>query len=186
MRKAVFLDRDGVINEKIRLPNGEHTAPNKMGDFRLLQGVVQSCKALKEAGYTLVVVTNQPGIGDGTMSDECHKTISTYVINTLGLDNYLYATNKNNVSFSSWYKPGNGMFEYAIESMQIDRRQSWMIGDRWKDIVPAYRSGLKTILVEEPSYMFGWPTELLDIQPDFIAGSLAKAVEIILRSNDEN
>lgn len=149
MKKAVFLDRDGVLNEELGFQ------VTSMEDFRVKEGVGEALKRMKNEGYTLIVVTNQSGIAKGTYGHDfvmaCHERIQETSDHVL--DDIYYAPGYDSVSKSLSRKPGSLMFERAIAKHNIDVTNSWMIGDRESDMIPAKKVGLKTIQItsDEPS-----------------------------------
>lgn len=144
MNKCIFLDRDGVINKDF--VDYAYT----LDRFIILDGVREAVKLLKDAGYLLVVITNQSGIVKGvysrTQMQECHD----YMQQELGhrIDRIYYAPWHPNHSESLSRKPGTLMFERAIARFDVDVDQSWMIGDKKRDLIPAIKMGLKTIQVD--------------------------------------
>lgn len=168
MNKCVFLDRDGVLNED----NPNYTF--RVGDFKIMDGVIESLRQLKLRGYFLVVVTNQSGIAQRLYTreqmEECHRYFqhqSDHVI-----DHFYFSPDHPTVSASLSRKPNTLMFEKAIAKFKIDVNNSWMIGDRGRDIVPARKLGIKTIQVGN---------EIEDHEKaDYMVDSLAEAAKIIL------
>ena len=159
MYKAVFLDRDGVINSTISREDGRITSPWTFEEFKqsLFPHVKSSIKKLKDNGFMVFVVTNQPGVLDGDMmmtelDDMCGLLEEDYQV-----DHVLYALKKD----TNFYKPNNGMFESLIDFYKIDRKKSYLVGDRWKDIVPGNKSKLTTILVGN-AYQYNPPEEHSD------------------------
>lgn len=137
MNKAVFLDRDGTLNvEKHYL--------YKIEDFEFLPGVIEGLKLLQEAGYLLIVITNQSGIGRGYYSEEDFNILNHWMLETL---------EENGVTVNAVYycphlpdaqvekyrkececrKPKLGMFLQAIEDFEIDLNKSYVIGDKIRD-----------------------------------------------------
>ena len=143
MNKCIFLDRDGVIN----LERGDYTYHKE--DFKILPGVVDSLKKLKEQGYLLIVVTNQAGISRGIYSRdqmyECHSILQQSCGHII--DDIYYCPYHPTLTESIARKPGTLMFERAIAKYNIDTQLSWMVGDRERDLIPAEKLGMKTILV---------------------------------------
>lgn len=141
--KCVFLDRDGVINEDS--PDFVY----KPDSFYLIQGVAEAIKIIKDAGYLIVVVTNQSGIARGLYSrhdmNACHLLMQKELKNQI--DYIYYAPYHESVSNSLSRKPGSLMFERAIARFEINPETSWMIGDKARDIIPAMKLGVKTIQV---------------------------------------
>lgn len=166
--KAVFFDRDGVINDLVERPDGSLTSPWTVEEFRFKPFVKEAVKTVKDLGFKTFVVTNQPGVHDGDMDRQQLELINRMLKNWIGFDDIVCALDKN----SDYYKPGNGMIETLIEKYYIDRDTSYMIGDRWKDIVPGYRSKLTTIFVGS---IYTCPNELMDIQPDFMCFDILDA-----------
>lgn len=179
MRKAIFLDKDGVINRLIERkdsPDGHVTSPWTLEEFihSLYPNVKESIQKLKNLDYYVFVVTNQPGVLAGNMyMDELDK-ICAYIEIEFGVDHVLYALNKD----SNLYKPNNGMIESLISTYDVERQGSYMVGDRWKDIVPGHNSELKTILVNS-FYQYNPPLEYIHIKPDVEVLNLDEAVKII-------
>ena len=173
--KAVFLDRDGVINRAI-VREGRPFPPPSLDKLEILPDVPEALNLLKESGFLLIVVTNQPDVGRGTQKQENVEEMHTYLVNKLPLDDI----------FVCWHgqdgeckcrKPLPGMFLQASEKYSVDFQQSYLIGDRWKDIEAGKTAGCKTIFLD---YHYN---ELLRSQPDFTATSTRKASEWIVSQN---
>lgn len=143
--KAVFLDRDGVINRE----RGEYTF--RIKDFELIEGVVDSIDKIKSAGYKVIVITNQAGIAKGLYSVEqmkaCHLKMQEACSNQF--DAIYFAPLHPSISESLARKPGSLMFERAMAKFDIDVSESWMVGDKMRDLIPAKALGIRTILVGE-------------------------------------
>jgi D-glycero-D-manno-heptose 1,7-bisphosphate phosphatase len=146
--RAVFFDKDGVINSLVDRPDGRRTSPWNVGELKLLPNVHEAMMKVRKAGYLTFIVTNQPGIEDEEMSQEELDEIVTYLMFNLPVNDIYCAIERS----SKFYKPNTGMFEYFIKQHDIDRSKSYIIGDRWKDIVPGNDSGLTTILVGNEPY----------------------------------
>jgi len=134
VQKAIFLDRDGVINI-------DHAYVSKIEDFEFCKGVFEALKHFQSLGYLLIVVTNQSGIGRGYYTEEDFETLSSWMC-----QEFLY----NNIKIDAIYhcphspeahcecrKPKSGMFKEAISAFDIDVKDSWMIGDKSSDIEAA-------------------------------------------------
>ena len=143
--RCVFLDRDGVINRDVL----NYTWRTE--DFEILEGVPEALKLLKSAGYLLIVVTNQGGIGKGLYTRDdvfrCHEVLQRACGGLI--DALYYAPGHPSVSASLSRKPDSLLFEKAIAKYNIDPAHSWMIGDRERDIVPALKLGMRTIQLTE-------------------------------------
>lgn len=143
MHKCVFLDRDGVLNQDN--PNYTYTVES----FHILPGVLQGLNQLKQAGYHLVVVTNQSGIAQGLYTrqqmEDCHRYFQGQSGNAI--DHFYFCPYHPTVTASLSRKPGTLMFEKARAKFELDFSVSWMIGDRGRDIIPARALGIKTIQI---------------------------------------
>lgn len=166
--RCIFLDRDGVINED------RVNYAYDLSHFKMLEGVPESIKALKEAGFLVVVVTNQSGIAQGIYTREQMNVCHAYVQQACNhqIDHFYYSPLHPKFSESLMRKPGTLMFEKAIARFNIDAAKSWMVGDRTRDIIPARKMGIKTIQI-------GHEVEL-EHKADFQADDLKSAVSIIL------
>ena len=114
-----------------------------------MPGVVEGLSQLKRAGYLLVVVTNQSGIAQGLYTQQqmeaCHQYFQAQSGNLI--DHFYFSPYHPTVTASLSRKPGSLMFEKAQAKFNIDFTQSWMIGDRGRDIIPARALGIKTIQI---------------------------------------
>lgn len=141
MNKAVFLDRDGILNEEI----GDYVYT--LTDFKIVDGIIPALKQLKQADYHLIVITNQAGIAKGRYGHEEVKVMHDYFQKESGnlIDAFYYAPYHPQYSESFGRKPGTMLFEKAIAKFDIDVTESWMVGDKERDLVPAKSLGMKTI-----------------------------------------
>ena len=172
--KAVFLDRDGVINRAL-IRGGMPYAPSSLAEFEFLPGVAEACAILKQAGFLLVVVTNQPDVGRGTMKPETVEAIHEQMRLALPLDRVevCYHPGRND-SECDCRKPKPGMLLRAAREMNIDLAHSFMVGDRWRDIDAGHAAGVTTILID-----YGY-TEALREPPQHRVHSLREATTLIL------
>ena len=148
MVKAVFFDKDGVINPLVLRPDGKRTSPWNVSELNVFPNAREAMMKVRQAGYLTFIITNQPGIEDEDMSHEELDEIVTYLMFNLPVNDIHCAIERS----SKYYKPNNGMIESFIKQHNIDRSKSYIIGDRWKDIVPGNDSGLTTILVGDEPY----------------------------------
>lgn len=141
--KCVFLDRDGVLNEDS--PNYAY----QLDQFKILPGVPEALHRLKEAGYLLIVVTNQSGIALGIYTQQEMKACHNYLQETCGgiIDYFYFSPYHPKVTESLSRKPGALLFEKGIARFNVDPQASWMIGDRERDLIPAKQLGMKTVLI---------------------------------------
>ncbi|MBC6612676.1 HAD family hydrolase [Hymenobacter sp. BT507] len=143
LNKAIFLDRDGVLNDEI----GDYIL--ELDKFVVSPGVPESLARLKAAGYYLIVVTNQAGIAkqlyDVQHVTACHDKLQA-ACNQL-IDAFYYAPGHPSVSESLSRKPNSLMLEKAIARFHLDPAQCWIIGDRLRDLEAGARVGVQGILV---------------------------------------
>lgn len=143
MNKCVFLDRDGVLNED----NPNYTY--RLAQFKIIPGVIDALYRLKEAGYLLVVVTNQSGITQGiytqTQMQVCHIYLQEACDHLI--DHFYFCPYHPTVTNSLARKPGTLLFEKAMARFNINPRTSWMVGDQGRDIIPAHKLGINTIQI---------------------------------------
>jgi len=174
MTPAVFLDRDGVINE-CKVVEGKPYPPLSIDEFRILPGVEAACRKLKQAGFVLIVATNQPDVGRGTLKQEVVEMIHAHLQRVLPIDRVevCYHPGKG-ASDCDCRKPKPGMLLRAARELNIDLGASWMVGDRWRDIDCGHAAGVRTVFID-----YGYD-EPLKQTPDFRARNLAEAAEIIL------
>lgn len=174
LRPAVFLDRDGVINASV-VREGKPYAPVTVEEFTLLPGVVEACRQLNDAGFLLVVATNQPDVGRGTQAQAVVEAMHAKMCAALPVDRVevCYHAGRGEPECEC-RKPKPGMLRRAAAELGIDLQTSFMVGDRWRDIDCGQAAGCRTIFVD---YHYD---EALRAQPDFFCASLAEAARIIL------
>jgi D-glycero-D-manno-heptose 1,7-bisphosphate phosphatase len=174
MRRAVFLDRDGVVNRALER-DGKPYPPTSLSEFEILPEVPAVCAKLKAAGFLLIVATNQPDVGRGTLKQEVVEKIHAHMLAQLPIDRVEVCFHPGKgASDCDCRKPKPGMLLRTARELNIDLTQSWMVGDRWRDIDCGHAAGCKTIFIDR-----GYAEELKQ-KPDFSAGNLAEAVDIIL------
>ena len=174
INKAVFLDRDGVINRAFIRDNFPFP-PSSIDELEILPYVKESLRLLKENGFLLIIVTNQPDVGRGKQKKENVNEINRYLIEQLPLDDIFVCWHGRD-NECDCRKPKPGMLHRASEKYGIDFKKSFLIGDRWRDINVGYAVGCKTIFID---YKYA---ETLDNQPDFATKSIKDATEWILRN----
>jgi D-glycero-D-manno-heptose 1,7-bisphosphate phosphatase len=170
--KCVFLDRDGVLNEDC--PDYLY----RLNDLIIPKGVTEALQMLKDAGFLLIVVTNQAGIAKGLYTAEnvhmIHQAMQEASGNALD-DLYFSPYHPQHSGMSLSRKPGSLMLEKAIAKYDIDPSQSWMVGDRDRDMEAGKNAGVRTIHIvpgDEESY------------GDYAALNLLEASEIILKNRN--
>jgi len=149
VKKAVFLDRDGVIN----LKGGPYYIWRRE-DFVLNEGVITALNIFQKKGYLLIVITNQGGIAKGVFTEEDLAVLHEYMtdllrVHGIELSAVYYCPHHPDVSPCECRKPGTLLFEKAIKDFGIDAASSYMIGDSDIDIEAAGKMGIKGILIPE-------------------------------------
>ncbi len=173
-KKAVFLDRDGVLNWT-RVENGKPYAPRKVEDFRLLEDAQASTESLKKAGYFLIVVTNQPDVGNGFVEKHVVEEMNKILLDDLPIDDVRVCFHAQTEGCAC-RKPKPGMLLDAIKAFDIDPAASFMVGDRWGDVAAGKSAGVRTIFLER-----GYKERVND-SADFHCRNLAEAASYILDS----
>ncbi len=175
MKRAIFLDRDGVINRSI-VRDGKPYPPMRVEEFELLPGVAEACAKLKAAGFLLVVATNQPDVGRGTLAREVVEAMHAKMCAALPIDRIevCYDGGAAHGQPSEFRKPAPGMLLRAARELEIDLSQSWMVGDRWRDVDCGAAAGCRTVFID-----LGYD-EQLRAMPDFRVRDLAEAAGIII------
>jgi len=174
-RRAVFLDRDGVINRAF-VRDGKPFPPPTPQELEILPGVAEALRELKANGFKLLLVTNQPDVGRGKLSlqtlDAMHEDLRAH----LPLDDILVCCHTDRDKCDC-RKPMPGMIIEAARKHNIDLAASFMVGDRWRDIDAGYNAGCKTILID-----YGYSERPPDHEPDLRVGSLREAADWIIRA----
>jgi len=173
MRRAVFLDRDGVIN-RAEVRDGKPYPPASLKEMELLPGVPEALHALKDAGFMLIVVTNQPDVARGTTSMAVVEEINNYLAGCLPIDEFRTCYHDSGDGCEC-RKPLPGALIAAASQHEIDLSLSYMVGDRWRDVEAGQRAGCKTVFID-----YGYH-EKQPGQVDFRVKSLSEAAQIICR-----
>ncbi|WP_281776997.1 HAD family hydrolase [Polynucleobacter sp. KF022] len=172
MRRAVFLDRDGVLNRAI-VRDGMPYPPASLLELEILPGVQDALQQLHDANYLLVVVTNQPDVARGISKREDIELINAFLSSQLPIDDFKTCYHDSG-DCCSCRKPLPGALFEAAQEHNIDLSKSFMVGDRWRDIEAGTSAGCKTFFI---NYRYA---EQKPDAPDFIVSSLLEAKKIIL------
>lgn len=174
MNKCVFFDRDGVLNQSV-VKNGKPYPPSSVAELKIIEDAAESMARLKQAGFLMIGVTNQPDVARGTTTRQTVEAINDVLMQQLPLNEILvcYHDDKDRCECR---KPLPGLLIMSAKKHQIDLAQSFMVGDRWRDIEAGQRAGCKTILID---YNYD---EKKAVAPDFTTTSLSAAISWILRS----
>ena len=140
MKKALFLDRDGIINI-------DHGYVSTIEDFKFVDGIFDFIKLFTEAGYYVFIVTNQSGIGRGYYSQKDFDTLTSWMLNEfkkqdIHIEKVHYCPHSPEEKCHC-RKPETGMIEEALKTHDIDLSHSWMVGDKQSDIDLALNAGIK-------------------------------------------
>ena len=175
--KAVFLDRDGVLNNAV-IRDGKPYPPAGLAEVSINPGVEAGLSILHNLGYLLIVITNQPDVSRGRITLESVEAINKFLQKNLPLDKIMVCYHDNHDKCDC-RKPKPGLLLEAAAEFNIDLEKSFMIGDRWSDVEAGKRAGCKTIYIDS-----GYVEKKPDL-PDFNVYSFTEAAEII-KKIDEN
>jgi D-glycero-D-manno-heptose 1,7-bisphosphate phosphatase len=173
MPRAVFLDRDGVLNQTV-LRAGISSPPASIDELHILPGVPDACALLSAAGFLLIVVTNQPDVSRGSTALQTVEAINKEIRANLSVDDIRVCYHDDGDECGC-RKPKPGLLIEAAADWKIDLGASFMVGDRWKDVEAGKCAGCRTILIGEGAN----PTR--SSYPDHLAKSLPEAVSWILK-----
>ncbi len=177
-QRAVFLDRDGVINKPV-IRRGRPYPPKELNDFEVYEDVAAGSARLDAAGYLLVVVTNQPDVARGRQTraavEAMHRKMLEALPQIARVEVCWHAGDKW-ADPCDCRKPQPGMVLRGAKALHVDLSQSFLIGDRWQDIDCGHSAGCRTVFIDR-NY-----SEALKRPPDWSVQSFGQAVEVILRA----
>jgi D-glycero-D-manno-heptose 1,7-bisphosphate phosphatase len=156
MKSAVFLDRDGVINAAV-VKDGKPYPPASVEAMQILPGVGEALESLRQAGFALVVVTNQPDVARGRQTRAAVDAIHAKLRAELPLD-AIYACWHDDADACACRKPKPGLLVDAARDLGLDLAHSFMVGDRWRDTVAGLAAGCQAIFIDR-GYSERQPTE---------------------------
>lgn len=177
LRRAVFLDRDGVLNRAF-VRNGTPHPPATLAELEIMPDARGVLEDLKAAGFLLIGVTNQPDVARGTQSKGVVESINTALLGSLPLQDILVCYHDNQDGCNC-RKPRPGLLLQGAAKYTIDLSASFVIGDRWKDVETGRRAGCTTVFLD---YAYGERGP--DCKPDSTAHSLSEAAAWILSHSD--
>ena len=190
-QRACFIDRDGVVNDMVYYPDpGIVDSPFTPGQFVLAEGVGRALRTIRDAGYKLVLVSNQPSVAKKHMSMAAFKKIQSKMRKLLAaegvrLDAEYYCFHHPQARLAAYRvdcscrKPKPGMLLDAARDLGLDLGRSVMIGDGLYDVMAGRRAGCKTILVANLNATLSRKMDELDAHPDFVARNVAEAADIV-------
>jgi D-glycero-D-manno-heptose 1,7-bisphosphate phosphatase len=172
--RAVFLDRDGVIN-KVIFRNGLPASPRSLEEFGLNDGIRQTARRLKDYGFRIIVVTNQPDLVRGEITKGILDLMTQRMRWEIPIDDVFICPHDDHHQCSC-RKPKPGMLIHAASRWKIDLSSSFMIGDTWKDIEAGKAAGCKTILLDAAYNQ--------EVECDFRVKSLLEAADLIIKTSN--
>lgn len=175
-QRAVFLDRDGVINRAV-VRGGAPRPPSSPSEVEILPGVHEALGRLKAAGFRLIVVTNQPDVSRGVLTRESVEAVNAHLSSRLPIDEIRICWH-DDADRCSCRKPKPGMLLDAAREARLDLSSSFMVGDRWRDIGAGRAAGCSTVFID-----YGY-AETAPEMPDAKVGSLMQAAEWILARDE--
>ena len=190
--KAVFLDRDGVINELVYYEeHGLRDSPATVEQMRVFPWAGKAIRQLREAGFKVILVSNQPGIAKGHFSRETFEKIRLKMVNELAregavLDGEYYCFHHPEAKVQQLKvncdcrKPKPGMLFKAAEELSIDLTSSWMIGDGLTDIQAGKEAGCRAILIGRMRCDVCSLMEEMGTRPDAVVSDLQEASKVII------
>jgi len=176
--RAVFIDRDGTININF----GYISSPD---NFKMYPGVKEGIKLLKDNDFKVIIVTNQSGIARGYFSeeilDEIHKKMKKELSEVKTTVDAIYYCPHHPDEGCNCRKPRVGLFEKAIEDFNIDKKKSFLIGDRMLDVEAGHKIDCKTVLIPENKEEVKKEMEKSKVKPDFISKDFYSGIKWILK-----
>lgn len=185
---VIFLDRDGTINEEVNYLY-------KPEELRIFTGVSEAIRMLREAGYKIIVITNQAGVARGYYTEADVTRLHDYLNRQLAgerahIDAFYYCPHHPEHGLGSYRvscscrKPGTGMFEMAEQDFPVDKERSWMVGDKLIDAEAGHAYGIRTVLVGTG---YGQEARRQDVEGEFydiFAETLMDAAKAIIRRQE--
>jgi D-glycero-D-manno-heptose 1,7-bisphosphate phosphatase len=174
-RRAIFFDRDGVLN-RVVLRNGKPHPPDNIDELVILDGVRETLAEFSSQGFLLFVVTNQPDVARGTQQRAVVDVMHKRLAEALPLDGF-YVCFHDDSDECECRKPKPGLLLIAAAEHGISLPASYMIGDRWRDVEAGQRAGCRTVWID-----CGYAERGLSIPADAVVKSLQEAVTWILQT----
>lgn len=173
MRRAVFLDRDGVLNEPI-IRDGKPYPPATPDELVICDGAPAALEDLRGLGFALVCVTNQPDVARGTVDGGTVDAINARLMSALPLD-AIFVCRHDDADDCACRKPKPGLMHQAAAQLGLDVSASYLVGDRWRDIEAGAAANCRTIFVDR-----GYQERSSSIPPDASVPSIVAAAAWII------
>lgn len=148
MKQAVFLERDGILNE-VKVERGHPVSPSEVQDFQMKPEAIRALRQLKDAGFLLIVTTNQPGLSQGTLQRRDLDLMHLLLTRKFPIDEIMVCPHLESDGCSC-RKPLPGMLMEARHKHHLDLDHSFTVSDRWQDAEAAHRAGSHSILIRSP------------------------------------
>ena len=174
VKRAVFLDRDGVLNQAI-VRDGKAHSPASLEELAIAPDAAAALARLKERGFLLLVVTNQPEVARGTLSHDTLERMHAVLRAALPIDKF-FVCYHDDIDACGCRKPKPGLLLEAAREFGVDLSASFMVGDRWKDVDAGRNAGCIPVWIDR-GYAERGPSE----PPAATVASLTEAAEWILR-----
>lgn len=175
-RRAVFLDRDGVLNRAVARHGRPHP-PASVAELEIADGAAEACDALRGAGFALIVVSNQPDLARRTQDPVEVDAIHAELFRHVRVDDVCVCPH-DDADACGCRKPAPGMLEAAAERHGLDLATSFMVGDRWRDVEAGKRAGCQTVFIDH-----GWDEQRPDDADAVVTGVLEAARWILQTLN---
>lgn len=172
MKRAAFLDRDGVVNKSLLL-HGVPQPPSSVSEVEIIEGVKEALQLLIAGGYLPVVVTNQPDVARGTTSIAEVEQINSFIGAATGIQHF-YTCFHDDIDQCLCRKPAPGLLRQASDELAINLRESIMVGDRWRDIEAGQEAGCMSFFID-----YSYPEKQPEM-PFTRVSSLQEAAQIVI------
>jgi D-glycero-D-manno-heptose 1,7-bisphosphate phosphatase len=194
MTRAVFLDRDGVINELVCHPELDITgAPFQASEYKLIPGVVETINSLHRSGYIVIVISNQPDVAKGRMTLDAFKIIREKMKAELAeagafIDGEYYCMHHPQAVLAQYKvicdcrKPKPGLLLRAAREHDIDMQRSLFVGDNFSDVEAGKGAGCRTILIGKMKHEICDLMDKRNTMPNIVSTNLTEAVQHLLKT----
>jgi len=177
LKQAVFLDRDGVINEAV-VRAGKPHPPAGLADLKILPEVPDALQKIRRAGFLALVVTNQPDVARGSVTRETVESMHAKLGEELPLDGF-YTCWHDDADSCDCRKPKPGLLQQAARDHGLDLTHCFLVGDRWKDVEAGRSVGCRTAFLDR-GYLEKKPASV-----DFVCDNLSEATDWILKQKEK-
>jgi D-glycero-D-manno-heptose 1,7-bisphosphate phosphatase len=178
MLRAVFLDRDGVLNRAI-VRDGKPYPPQTLAELELLPDIAECLKQLKEKGFLLIVVTNQPDVARGKQTQETIAAMHSLMKSLLPVDEFRVCFH-DDAQDCGCRKPKPGLLMQAALERGISLADSYMVGDRWRDVDAGAAAGCRSVWIDR-----GYRERAPVHTPEARVSDLCEAVRWILKDSEK-